>query len=120
LRSVVAVPLFTAVGPPVASLDVWSRSPVALDPLRAALVVLCDCHNAGTSWGAPAGLGPGERQLAEGLGRALEVRRVINQAVAHLAARHQVSLDDAFEQLRVDARSRGTSIARTARWLLMS
>jgi hypothetical protein len=119
LRSVVAVPLFTAVGPPVASLDVWSRSPVALDPLRAALVVLCDCHNAGTSWGAPAGLGPGERQLAEGLGRALEVRRVINQAVAHLAARHQVSLDDAFEQLCVDARSRGTDIARTARRLLV-
>ncbi len=88
--------------------------------LFAALVVLCDCHNAGTSWGAPAGLGPGERQLAEGLGRALEVRRVINQAVAHLAGRHQVSLDDAFEQLRVDARSRGTNIARTARRLLIS
>ena len=57
-RSTVAVPLFTAVGEPVAVLDLWSRSPIALEPLGAALAALFDSDGASTAWVAPAGLDP--------------------------------------------------------------
>ena len=119
-RSVVAVPLFTADGEPVAVLDLWSRSPIALEPLGAALVALFDSYGASTDSVAPAGLDPGERQLIEGLGGALELRSVIDWAVAYLADLHQVDPDEAFELLRAEARSGGTDIARTARRLLAS
>jgi hypothetical protein len=119
-RSVVAVPLFTAEGEPVAVLDLWSRSPIALEPLGAALVALFDSYGASTAWVAPAGLDPGEHQLIEGLGGALELRSVIDWAVAYLAHLFQVYPDEAFELLRAGARSGGTDIARTARRLLAS
>ena len=117
-RSAVAVPLFTAVGEPVAVLDLWSRSPIALEPLGAALVALFDSYGASTDWVAPAGLDPGERQLIAGLGNALELRGVIDWAVAYLADLHQVDPDEAFELLRGGARSDGTDIARAGRRLL--
>ena len=120
LRSVVAVPLFTAASRPVASLNLWSRSPAALEPLRAALMVLFDSHAPTTEWVAPGELDPGERKLAGGLRRALELRTIINRAVGYLAAKHQVPLDEAFELLRSNARSNGTDIARTAGRLLIS
>jgi len=119
-RSVVGVPLFTADGEPVAVLDLWSRSPIALEPLGAALVALFQSYAASTAWVTPAGLDPGERQLIAGLGRALELRRVIDWAVGYLADLHQVDPDEAFELLRAGARSGGTDIARTARRLLAS
>ena len=116
--SVVAVPLFTADGEPVAVLDLWSRSPMALEPLGAALVGLFDSYGASTAWAAPAGLDPGEHQLIEGLSNALELRSIIDWAVGYLALLHQVDPDEAFELLRAGARSGGTDIARTARRLL--
>ena len=117
-RSVVAVPLFTADGEPVAVLDLWSRSPIALEPLGAALVALFDFDGASTAWVAPAGLDPGERQLIAGLGSALELRGVTDWAVGYLADLHQVAPDEAFELMRAGARNGGTDIARTARRLL--
>jgi hypothetical protein len=120
LRSVLAVPLFTAANSPVASLNLWTRSPAALEPLRAALVVLFDSYAPTTAWVAPAGLDPGERRLAGGLRRALELRTIIHQAVGYLAARHQVAPDEAFELLRAKARSNGTDIARSAGQVLTS
>ena len=120
LRSVVAVPLFTADGEPVAVMDLWSRSPIALEPLGAALMALFDSYGASTAWVAPAGLDLGERQLIAGVSSALELRRVIDWAVAYLADLHQVDPDEAFELLRAGARSGGTDVARTAQRLLAS
>jgi predicted transcriptional regulator len=120
LRGALAAPLFTAANAPVASLNLWSRSPTALDPLRAALVGLFESYAATTAWVAPAGLDPGERRLARGLHRALELHMIINQAVGYLVERHQVSPDEAFEWLRATARGNGTDIARTAGQVLIS
>ena len=97
LRSVLAVPLFTAANSPVASLNLWTRSPAALEPLRAALVGLFDSYAPTTAWVAPAGLDPGERRLVMGLHRALDLHTIVHQAVGYLAARHQVGADEAFE-----------------------
>ena len=119
LRSVLAVPLFTAATSPVASLNLWTRSPAGLEPLGAALVVLFDSYTPTTAWVAPAGLDPGERRLAGGLRRALELHTIIHQAVGYLAARYQVCPDEAFEFLRANARSNGTDIARSAGQVLM-
>jgi hypothetical protein len=101
-------------------LNLWTRSPAALEPLRAALVVLFDSYAPTTAWVAPAGLDPGERRLAGGLRRALELHTIIHQAVGYLAARHQVGPDEAYELLRANARSNGTDIARTAGQVLIS
>jgi hypothetical protein len=120
LRSVLAVPLFAAADSPVASLNLWTRSPAALEPLGAALVVLFDSYAATTAWVAPAGLDPGERRLAGGLRRALELHTIIHQAVGYLAARYHVDPDEAFELLRANARSAGTDIARSAGQVLIS
>ena len=73
-----------------------------------------------TAWVAPAGLDPGERRLAKGLHRALDLRMIINKAVGYLVERHQVRPDEAFELLRATARSNGTDIARTAGRVLIS
>lgn len=118
LHGVLAVPMFAA-NQPIASLNLWSRSPDALEPLRDVLVVLFNAPVA-SDWVAPTALDPGERQLARGLRRALELRAIINRAVGYLAARHQVRLDEAFQLLRSDSRSSGTDIARTAGRLLLS
>jgi hypothetical protein len=120
LRAALAAPLFAAATSPVASLNLWSRSPAALDPLRAALVALFDSYAATTAWVAPAGLDAGERRLARGLHRALDLHTIINQAVGYLVERHQVRPDEAFEWLRATARSHGTDIARTAGQVLLS
>jgi hypothetical protein len=119
LHSALAVPLFTAASAPVASLNLWSRSPAALEPLHAAVVMLFDAYAARTSSASPAELAPGERQLTNGLRRALELRTIINKAVGCLIARHEVRPDEAFELLRARARSGGTDIARTAGRLLI-
>ena len=63
---------------------------------------------------------PGERQLLAGLRGALELRRLIDWAVAYLADLHQVDPDEAFEVLRAGEHSGGSDIARTARRLLIS
>ena len=120
LRGALAAPLFAAANAPVASLNLWSRSPTALDPLRAALVGLFESYAATTAWMAPAGLDAGERRLVGGLRRALDLHTIINQAVGYLTERHQVRSDEAFELLRANARINGTDIARTAGQVLIS
>ena len=120
LRSALAAPLFAAANSPVASLNLWSRSPAALDPLRAALVALFESYTATTAWMAPAGLDAGERRLVGGLQRALQLHTIINQAVGYLTERHQLRPDEAFALLRATARSNGTDIARTAGQVLIS
>ena len=69
---------------------------------------------------APAGLDPGERRLARGLHRALDLHTIKNQAVGYLTERDQVRPDEAFALLRATARSNGTDIARTAGQVLIS
>ena len=120
LRSVLAVPLLAAASSPVASLNLWTRSSAALEPLRTALMELFDSYAPTTAWVAPAGLDPGERRLAGGLRRALELHTIIHQAVGYLAARHQVDRHEAFALLRANARSNGTDIARSVGQVLIS
>ena len=55
---------------------------------------------ASTDWVAPTGLDPGGRQLIERMGRAPELRRLIDWAVECIAALHTVCPDAAFELLR--------------------
>lgn len=118
LRSVVAVPLFTAVGDPVASLNLWSRTAGGLRPLHAALVDLFGSHAALTDWVVPSGLHDGEAQLLEGVRAALELRMVIHRAVGYLAAQHHLSPEEALQWLRLDARAAGVDVTDTARRLL--
>ncbi|MEP6463442.1 MAG: GAF and ANTAR domain-containing protein [Frankiaceae bacterium] len=118
LRSVIAVPLFTAMGDPVASLNLWSRAAGGLRPLQAALVDLFGSYAALTDWAVPAGFDPGEAQLLEGVRVALELRMVIHRAVGYLAVQHHVRPEEAFQQLCSDARAAGVDVAHTARRLL--
>ena len=81
---------------------------------------LFESYAAMTAWVAPAGLDPGERRLAGGLHRALDLHTIINQAVGYLVERHQLRPDEAFGLLRSTARSNGTDIGRTAGQVLIS
>lgn len=118
LHSMVAVPLFTATGDPVASLDLWSRTAGGLSSLHAALVDLVDSHAVLTDWVVPVGFDAGEGQLLEGVRAALELRQVIHRAIGYLAAQHQLPAEEAFDQLRSDARAAGTDLAHIASRLL--
>ena len=118
LRSVLAVPLVSGANQPIASLNLWSRSADALEPLRSALALVFDSP-APTTDRMPPALDPGERQLVGGLRRALELHAIINRAVGYIAVRYHVGLDEAFELLRREARGSGTDIARTAGQILI-
>jgi hypothetical protein len=73
---------------------------------------------ASTDWVAPTGLDPGGRQLIEGIGRAPELRRLIDWAVGCIAELHTVCP----EGVRIAARGgqRLRRHYRTARRLLAS
>ncbi|GAA4604568.1 GAF domain-containing protein [Actinoplanes octamycinicus] len=119
LRASVSLPLFTAGGAAVASLNLHGRDDRAMAPLIAGVWDVYDPDRdlpAGVRRPEPAD--DGARELLAGFAAAVAVRSRIQQALALLRERHAETMQDAYHRLVGMAAESGRSVRVAAETVL--
>lgn len=115
VHSVSGVPMSVR-GGAVGVLDLISLEPLELQPAEATTAQLL--ADVAISYVENSRMLESRSQLSQQLQHALNRRVVIEQAKGLLSERHGVSLEEAFELLRTEARSRQQSVRRLAELVL--
>jgi hypothetical protein len=98
LHASLSIPLFAGRGTCIAALNLYGHDTTAMAPLSAAVLATFD--SSGDGGAAPDGLGPGARQLLDGLTGAFGVRSRIQQALGVIMAAEHADADFAYAVLR--------------------
>jgi hypothetical protein len=117
LHASFSVPLFAGRGVDIAALNLYSRDSVAMAPLTAQICAVYDPYAPVTEKHLQR-LDPGSNQLVTGLASAFDVRATIQQAIGAVMARGNVTEDDAYVTLRMQAAQQGTPLVDAARSVL--
>jgi hypothetical protein len=112
LRASLSIPLFAGRGVPIAALNLYGHDTGTMAPLSAAVLAAFESSGEDGAGSGLDGLGPGPRQLLDGLTGAFEVRARIQQALGVIMAAEETNADFAYTILR--SRAAATALSLTA------
>jgi hypothetical protein len=114
LRASLSIPLFAGRGNPIAALNLYGHDTDAMAPLIARVLATFESSGGDVTESGVDRLGPGARQLIDGLTGAFRVRADIQQALGVLMSSDNTDADGAYAILRSLAASASVSLADAA------
>jgi hypothetical protein len=120
LRASLSIPLFAGRGETIAALNLYGQDTEAMAPLSAAVLAVFESSSedgAGTEFDD---LGPGPRQLVNGLLGAFRVRAQIQRAIGVIIAADRTNADFAYAILRSRAAADALTLTATSASVLSS